>query len=76
MIPLSEMLRGGKSRDTGAEGRRDGGVCVLLLKENMLLFWGDEAFLKLKKGDCCATFWMHALNIIKLYTIKCMYEII
>ena len=56
MIPLSEMLRGGKSRDTGAEGRRDGGVCVLLLKENMLLFWGDEAFLKLKKGDCCATF--------------------
>ena len=56
MIPLSEMLRGGKSRDTGAEGRRDGGVCVLLLKETMLLFWGDEAFLKLKKGDCCATF--------------------
>ena len=56
MIPLSEMLRGGKSRDTGPEGRRDRGMCVLLLKENMLLFWGDEAFLKLKKGDCCAIF--------------------
>ena len=40
---------------TGAEVRREWCVCVLLLKENMVFFWGAETFLKLKKGDCCTT---------------------